>query len=547
MKKNFFILMLSFLFSLFILIGNSFLISNSFNFIVNNIILNIFIFIVSIVLFIFILRFLFNFLDKKTKSRHFKLLEKIKKTKFYKLFIKHPFLFSLIIIILCWIPYIVAFYPTILSPDPSFQIKQYFGIENKYSTYSVMLDPNVLITNHHPVIHTLLLGTCVKIGTIINNVNLGFFIYSIIQILVLASTLAYTIKFMFDLKISKKYLLISLMIYSLVPIFPFYAMSAVKDVIFGSLIILYIMTIYQLIKCDNIKIVNIIKIITLMILVILFRNNGIHVIILSFPFLFFIDKRLIKKLKLILIFLVVIVFNYSYNNYILPYFKITPTSVREILSIPFQQTARYVKTYPDEVTNDEKKVIDKLLHYDTLGSRYKFDISDPVKNKFNPYYKKEDLNNYFKVWFKQFTKHPITYIEATINNTYGYFYPPKTRWFIYYKYDDRIVEDGFNYHYNSLSNLRKILSNFGRIFPYIIILGFIVNIGFNVWILIFMLVYLIYKKKYKEMIYLFPSFVLILVCVASPVNAYFRYALPYVFALMLNLGIFIKEGVLNER
>ena len=62
-----------------------------------------------------------------------------------------------------------------------------------------------------------------------------------------------------------------------------------------------------------------------------------------------------------------------------------------------------------------------------------------------------------------------------------------------------------------------------------------------------MLVYLIYKKKYKSAVYLIPSYILILVCIASPVNAYFRYALPYVFALMLNLGIFIKEGVIDER
>ena len=62
-----------------------------------------------------------------------------------------------------------------------------------------------------------------------------------------------------------------------------------------------------------------------------------------------------------------------------------------------------------------------------------------------------------------------------------------------------------------------------------------------------MFTYLFYRKKYKELVYLIPSFVLVLVCIASPVNAYFRYALPFVFGLMLNLGIFIEEGSLNER
>lgn len=552
MRKKVFLTFLSILFTIIIIIGNSFYVSDSFKFIEKNIIINLIIAIISLVVFYLIFSKIFEILEHKEfkildKLNKSKTINKIKKTKLYKLFLKHPFLFSLIFILICWLPYIISFYPSILSPDPSFQIKQYFKIPNKYSTYVVLLDPNVLITNHHPVIHTLLLGTCVKIGKIINNVNLGFFIYSLIQTLILSSVLAYTIKFMNDLKLNKKYLLFALIVYSFVPIFPFYAMSAVKDVIFGSLIILYIITIYKLIKCDDIKIKNIIKIIILLILIILFRNNGIHVIVLSFPFLFFIDKKIRKKIKLILIFLVIIIFNYSYNNIILPYFKITPTSVREMLSIPFQQTARYVKYHDREVTKEEKKAIDKLLNYDTLAKRYKSDISDPVKNEFNRYYKKEDLNKYFRVWFKEFTKHPITYIEATIDNTYGYFYPLKTRWFIYYKYYDKVVEDGFDYHYNDLKESRKFLSYYGVSFPYIPVIGLIVNIAFNVWILIFMLVYLIYKKKYKSAIYLIPSYILILVCIASPVNAYFRYALPYVFALMLNLGIFIKEGVIDER
>ena len=155
--------------------------------------------------------------------------------------------------------------------------------------------------------------------------------------------------------------------------------------------------------------------------------------------------------------------------------------------------------------------------------------------------KEKDLSKYFKVWFKQFLNHPITYLEATINNTYGYFYPEKTNWYIYYKYDKRIVEDGFEYHYNGLKETRKLLSTFGKELYRIPVIGLLINIALNVWVLIFMLIYFFYRKKYQSIIYLIPSFVLILVCFASPVNAYFRYALPYIFANLLNLGLFIKE------
>ena len=137
-------------------------------------------------------------------------------------------------------------------------------------------------------------------------------------------------------------------------------------------------------------------------------------------------------------------------------------------------------------------------------------------------------------------KHPLTYVEATINNTYGYFYPFSTKWYIYYKYTPIIKEHGIDYHYNNLTNLRTNLSNYGNIFPYIPIIGLIVNIGFSNYLLIFMLFYLIYKKKYKEMCYLFPSFVLTLVCIASPVNTYFRYALPTIFAIPVMISMFFK-------
>lgn len=543
-RKKVIVTILSIIYSTFLIVGNSFIKTNSFKYIEKNIFLNIVTYFIYIIIFYYLISTAFNIIDnKKIKIPKMK---GIKKIHLYELFNKNTFLFSLIFIIICWLPYIISFYPIILSPDPSFQIRQYFKIPNKYSTYSIMIDPNVTITNHHPVVHTLLLGTCMKFGTIINNVNIGLFIYSIIQILILSSTLAYTIKFLKEKNISHIYLFMMLLVYSLVPVFPFYSMSAVKDVIFGSLIINYIIRMYKLIKDTDIQVNDYLKTIVLMILIILFRNNGIHTILLSFPLLLLIKKTYKFKLKILTIFLIIISFNYSYNSIILPYFRITPTSVREKLSIPFQQTARYVKEHSEDVTEEEKQIIDKVLVYDTLGERYKGEIADPVKNQFNKYTTKEELNAYFKVWFNQLLKHPKTYFEATINNTYGYYYPLKNNWYIYYKFDSRITDDGFNYHYNNLELSRNILSIYGNIYQFIPILNIFVNIGINVWILIFMASYLFYRKKYNELIYLSPSFVLLLVCIASPVNTYFRYALPYVFALMLNFGLFLKEVMIDE-
>lgn len=514
--------------------------SNSFNYINKNILLNIVLFILSITILYIIINLLFNVFDKNKINVSKDKKNKFFNSKFFELFDKHPIIFSMIFIIILWLPYIICFYPAILSRDGMFQIMQFFNIPNKYSTYVVLLDKNVIITNHHPVIHTLLLGGSLKLGHMIGNDNFGLFIYSIIQILILSFTLSYTINFMKKIKINKIYRFICLLIYSLVPVFPFYSMTTVKDVIFSCFVILYLISLYNIIKFKDVNVKSIIKLVLISVMVILFRNNGIYVILLSLPFTFISNKKQVKNL--LLAFLIIILFNITYNKVILPGFKITQTSIREALSIPFQQTARYVKEHPKDVTGKDEAIIDKILHYDNLAQRYDPELSDPVKELYNKYATKNDLKAYFEVWFKEGLKHPKTYIEATINNTYGYIYPVKTNWYIYHKPELKINESGFDYHYNKLENSRNILIIYGLIFPYIIILGLVVNIAFNFWMIMFMIMYLIYKKRYKGIILLLPSFVLFLVCLASPANTYYRYALPVIFQMPLLLGIFIKEG-----
>ena len=167
---------LAFLLTIFLVIGSSFIISGNLKALTNNLIITIASSICLLLMMYVIIKFLFNELDKKRVNKI-----KVKENKFTKMFDKHPFWFSLVFILLCWLIYIIAFYPAIMSPDPSFQILQFFGIDNKYSTYVNLIDKSVIITNHHPVIHTLLIGSCVKLGTsLFDSTNIGLFIYSII-------------------------------------------------------------------------------------------------------------------------------------------------------------------------------------------------------------------------------------------------------------------------------------------------------------------------------------------------------------------------------
>lgn len=537
---------LSLILAFFMIFGNSFMCVGSTALIFKNIgyfLLSLIMYIGYYYLFLVLISYLFRFLDKNNFSEENK--EK-KGNKFVATFKKHPFLFSLCFIVICWLPYIISYYPIILSPDPSFQIRQFFGIRTKYADYAILLDENVVMTNHHPVTHTMLLGGCLKLGTMIGNDNLGLFFYSIIQISVLASVLAFSIYYMQKMGLKTKYLIGVLLIYALVPMFPLYAMSGVKDVLFGAFIFLYFIFLHNLVKtkCEGYKWWNYLLIIILLILICLFRNNGIHVLILSLPFTLIIARKKWKQLLTVMV--CVFGFYGVFDKVILPYYKITPGSVREMLSVPFQQTARLAKYHGDEFTEEEIATIDKILGYDDLAERYDPELADPVKNEFNKYATDEDLKEYFKVWFNGLIKHPGTYIEATMNNVYGFFYPEKTKWYVYYKFDDRITENGFDYHYNSLETSRNILSKYAVAFPYIPGIGLISNIGFNVWIIFTLFAYAIYKKIYKNILVLAPALILILVCVVGPANTYFRYALPFIFAMPFIIGVFLEKRENND-
>ena len=536
MKKGM-VILLSFIYTLFIIVGTSFILTNSFSMLVKHPFISIISSILLIVLFYIIISYLYELLDKY-KSKRMKI-----KNRYLLIFDKHPIVVSMIIMIILWLPYIIAYYPAILNPDSVFQIRQYLGIHNKYSTYVNLIDPKQIITNHHPVIHTLLLGSCVKFGLSIGNANIGFFIYSIIQILFLSFVLSYTIKYLKDLKINIYYRLGILAIYSLVPVFPYYAMTAVKDVLYTCVVILYIVFLHKIIK-NRISIKNSISLIIVSILLFLLRNNGIYIVYLSLPFLLIKNKDWKKVLLLIVI---IISLNITYNNKILPYFKVTPTSIRETLSIPFQQTARYINYHEKDLSIEDKKNIEAILDYNSIKKNYNPELSDPVKNTFNKDYSEEELKKYMKTWMKGLKKHPITYIEATINNTYGYFYPVKTNWYLYRKYEKKLLEDNIDYHYNNMIILRTQLSAIGLVFPYIPLIGLLVNIGFNTWVILFLFNYLLYKKKYRDIIWLMPSITTILVCFASPANTYFRYALPYIFSMPLIIGLLFHSIKRNTK
>ena len=536
---------LSVLFSLFMLVGEGYASYGSYKLLFLNI-ATILLSLVKFVGFIHLFSLLDDLIDK-SKNKELKFKNKYL-SKYLELFNKYPFKVSFVTILIVLSIYMLAFYPIVLSPDPSFQIKMYFNEHTKYIDWVIQRDPEIFMTSHHPVFQTYMIGFCLSLGRFLVNDNFGLFLYTLIQSLIYSSVLAYTIKYMSNNGIKSKNRLIVLGMYLIIPMYLLYSMSAVKDTLYTAFMLLFILKVFDIIKNykkNNLSYKYIAVLYFIMLFIGLFRHNGVYVIALTIFVLIFYARK--NALKILISFFVFFVSIYAFDKVLIPYLGISDGSAREMLSVPFQQTARLVSEKPDFYDEEDIKIIDYILKYETLASRYNPDLADPVKNEYNKNTTKEDLKDYFYVWFKGLKKHPDIYVDATLNNTYGFFYPDKHNWYIYARYDKRVTENGLvDYHYNKLSFLRAFIDGYANTVPYIPIIGAVSNIALNTWAVLILAAYLINTKNKRFLISLLPLFGSILFCFIGPANTYFRYTMPYIFALPV-LTVLLLEYIRGEK
>lgn len=538
-KFHFSFLLLSCLFAFFMVFGYSFNETDSWELVLESNFAFLWSTIIGIgysILFYFGIHKVYYYAKKLASKK-----EKKSNKLFQFLFEEHPYLSIMIILLICWMPYLIIHFPGTASSDTIDQIKQFYNINTWTSKRVILVDPNIYLNNHHPVFHTMFLGFFVHIGYWLGNVNIGYFSFILFQSILLAAILAYTIYFMKKLQTPYCVRFFFLLCYAFLPIFPYYAIVAVKDVPFTiAMILANLLILDYVIDPDSFmkQRKNLINLFLSLLLLALFRNNGVYLLIILLPFILFVSKKYRKQIFIIV--LLPIIIYMSYSKLLLPQLGISSGSIREVLSIPFQQTARYVKNYDAEIPKEEKEIIDKLLVYDTISERYKPRSSDPVKRNFNKMATKDDLNNYFHVWFKQLQRHPKVYVSATMNNYFGYFYPNyRGKLLIYHQLhpDAKQIE---LFHLNNIK-LFKPTRSFMKEANYALanspLLGMFYSIGFYTWIILITLTFLIIKKQYK---FIVPFILLLgnlLVNCAAPLNAHVRYSIPIIFNIPIVIVI----------
>lgn len=444
---------------------------------------------------------------------------------------KRTFLWTWGLIFVAWIPYFLNYYPGVITADSMGQICQSLGIYN--------------VTNHHPVFHTFFIGIAMNVGKALGNYNIGVAIYSIVQMIVASGIFSFAIYYMAKRDVDVRFRILTLLFYAFYPVNALYSITMWKDIPFAiAMLVFTIMMTEIAINQEHFmksKRKNVLLVIS-MLLVILFRNNGLYVVLLMIPCLFIFAKQYYKKL--IVITCVILAIYMIWKGPVFSLFNIAEGSSREALSIPLQQFARITKFHSDTLTEDERWRIYKYLPTDTLEQDYTPKISDPVKNNFSNEAFAEDKAGFVKLWIKLCLKYPRAALESFLCNSYGYWYPEAIHWVVgrevfettqeaemALQLEDKPIADlqGLE-EFDSLLDRRDLPLN-----------SMIYSIGFIFWVVITMFMYAIYKKQYKQILIYLPIGILWLTCLASPVFGEFRYIYSMFTCLPILMGIHFRE------
>lgn len=330
---------------------------------------------------------------------------------------KYAVFWITLIILICWSPIIISLYPGTLINDTWGQLSEYIRYYNIGGIY------NGELSDHHPFFDTLIMGAIITpFGEILKNWHLGFFVYSIIQVLLTSFSFALTIVYSFKkLKVRLDYLLGMCLFYGLCPIFPISAQTISKDALFSWIYVLFILLFIEIVRTQG-KCLSSFKYLILMIIIaslcIYTKKVGLYIISISLlSIIVFVPKNRVYSTILLGVILFISV---GMMSGIKKTLNISPGGKQEMFSIPFQQSARYVLEHRDDMTKNEYKNIDKLIDIKTVSKRYNPINADPIKG-YTDRNDSSEFVNYLKSWYQEGKRHPKVYIVAFNAMVSGWF------------------------------------------------------------------------------------------------------------------------------
>lgn len=438
-----------------------------------------------------------------------------------------PFLFPWLLLLGAWFPHALIRYPGAVVFDTIHQLREFFGD----LPYAAM----------NPPVHTAILGALVTLGDWLGYAHFGMFLIIIMQMIAMASILAWFLCILQRLKMPAPLIWTLLGIFLFSPIYSAYVTTVLKDSACSIAVTLLLVQTMLLVLVPNMfwehRGRNIFLWSIAGYLTILMRKNGIAMAAPSMVLVglyIFVTARMRKAVNAwlpLVCSIVVIALSSATTQWITTSYQVGGGSIREIMSIPFQQTARTLREH--NIPQEEAEIIDEILDAELIPQVYEAHISDNVKNTFREDATQEEMFSYTKLWLKHMKDYPSSYIDAFFGMTHAIFSPSAVTDNFY----DILVNDSIHQgEWNTaqwrdaspFSVLRKPLDSFYHLMLRLPFVSLITNLGAHVVLIMMLLCCL--KKQAGVWLICMPVLMCLVMLLFSPLTCT-RYALPVFYGV----------------
>lgn len=488
-------------------------------------------------LFTIMVRKLWDFLgamdERKTElARHIKMPETSEKAAKYRNVL--PFVF----LILCWLPVLLAVYPGFFVYDAQ---DEWVQVASR------------VFSTHHPLVHVLMLGGIIcAVHKVTGSYNLGIACYMIVQMVIVSGGFTYLLSYMRRRGVSRTVRVISLLYFAFFPVVVMFTLCSAKDALFTVALLLLLLALLDMGSSAEVFFTSAAKMIFFVLsaaAMMLFRKNGVYAFAVMVPILLICHKKYLKKMALLLA--AAFLSYFLVNGALTVALHAEHGENQEILTVPIQQLARTYKFNKEAFEPEDIEALHEVLPEEALVL-YNPKLSDPVKVRFKNEVFAADKSKYAGLWVRIGLKKPLSYINAWLMNSYGFWYPDTVidvysgNTVFTFTYEDssyfgyEVEEPG--YRDSKIPWLdeayRKLALEISQ--EKIPIYSMLYSPGGIFWCIAFVFAYVLYRRKYHIVI---PYLMVLLVWLTVILGPTYlpRYVLIFWYGLPLFVAMLLEE------
>ena len=437
------------------------------------------------------------------------------------------------LLMLCWFPVFLAYYPGLFAYDAHRQIAQV--LEGTYQT-------------QHPLLHTLFLGLFYRLGELFHSPPFGMALHTLCQLALQALAMAYMLSYLRRSGCARAVRLAILGFFALCPLYSMMGISMTKDVLFSVSLVLSLMLMQE--ACLSPEKLQkksfVLSLVFSVALACFLRTNGLMVYLLLVPALVLRKSRQQAMRRIAALLLAGIIF-FGGGSWILSRVLSTsqPAALREVLSVPLQQVGRVYNLHKDEL--DCKEEIEEFIpgvyaYVPTFADHIKAFANVGTGN----------VKEFMELWFQLMKEYPGDYLDAFLFNCQGFWfmddlsqgnhYGEGTEGRQGYMLSD--TKKGFGIEPHSylppLEALYEELFSNNR-YREIPVIAQLFSLALYSWLLLFLLFVALYERQQNLLLCLGGLMVTLLWLALSPC-AIVRYQYPLMLGVPLFFGLIFGTG-----